>query len=262
MSELELQKQAVQIARQCQRNWNLDKSIPLEHIKHWIHLATHAPSKQDETCFQLCVVTNADKIKDIYQNHVWGYHWNGNNSALRNTQLGSNCLFIWGNLNPSDNSGDNHGILEDDVVIEEQFDLRQLENVERSIGMSSGIVSFSAAMMGYRTGFCRNFFYDAKSTKSAWRDLLGYDKQNDFYPKVALGIGYPDETLAYYQTRDIDYLEADPRETDLESKGCLEDYNGIIKTIPHTEIFSFGPISTDPDTSQPIDKKVPYKIID
>lgn len=262
MQDLDSQKQAVQIARQCQRNWNLSKSIPKDHIDHWTHLATHSPSKQDEITFQLCVITNQKTLKEIYDNHVWGYHHNNNNSALRNTQMGANCLFIWGNLTPSDHSRDNHGILEHNEINEENFDIRQLENVERSIGMSSGIVSFSAAMMGYRTGFCRNFFYDAKSTKISWKKLLGYDANSDFYPKVGLGIGYPDEQLEYYQTRDLEYLVADHRETDLESKGCLEDYNGVIKTIADREVFNFGPISTDPVTKQSVAKQVPFKIID
>jgi hypothetical protein len=262
MDDLERQRQAVQITRQCQRNWNLDKIISRDHIDHWIHLATHAPSKQDEITFQLCVITNHDILKEIYQNHAWGYHWSGNNTALRNTQMGANCLFIWGHHNPSDIKGDHHGILEHSEIVENDFDLRQLENVERSIGMSSGIVSFSAAMLGYKTGFCRNFFYDAQSTKSKWKQLLGYDKDSDFFPKVGLGIGYPDSELEYYQTKDLEYLVADPRETDLESKGCLEDYNGIIKKINDREIFNFGPISTDPSTKQPVVKQVLFKIID
>ena len=35
MTNYEIEKQAVDNARRCQRNWDHSKSIPEEHIDHW-----------------------------------------------------------------------------------------------------------------------------------------------------------------------------------------------------------------------------------
>ena len=37
MMNFEIEKQAVDNARRCQRNWDHSKSIPEEHIDHWIY---------------------------------------------------------------------------------------------------------------------------------------------------------------------------------------------------------------------------------
>ena len=73
MSNLEAEKKAVDIARRCQRNWDLSKTVPQEHIDHLIYLATHAPSKQDESFFDLYVVTDRDKIDYLCKEHSWGF---------------------------------------------------------------------------------------------------------------------------------------------------------------------------------------------
>ena len=67
MTNFEIEKQAVDNARRCQRNWDHSKSIPEEHIDHWIYLATHAPSKQDESFFDLYVLTDREKIDYLYR---------------------------------------------------------------------------------------------------------------------------------------------------------------------------------------------------
>ena len=73
MMNFEIEKQAVDNARRCQRNWDHSKSIPEEHIDHWIYLATHAPSKQDESFFDLYVLTDREKIDYLYKDHTWGF---------------------------------------------------------------------------------------------------------------------------------------------------------------------------------------------
>ena len=73
MTNFEIEKQAVDNARRCQRNWDHSKSIPEEHIDHWIYLATHAPSKQDESFFDLYVLTDREKIDYLYKDHTWGF---------------------------------------------------------------------------------------------------------------------------------------------------------------------------------------------
>lgn len=256
MDELEKQKQAVLTVRKCQRNWDLNKTIPQEHVDHLVYLATNSPSKQDEIRFGLCVITNPDIRKILYDDYCWGYHRNGNDAG-RNNQMGGQLLFVYAKIKESDFGRDTIGITVSESISKE-FDERTNINRERDIGLSMGIVSFAAAQLGYKTGFNTNLFYNKHSPKD-WRRILDIDDPT-WHPQVVLSIGYPDETLTWYQSRDLEYLEADPREPDLENDVTLEHYKGIRKKWTDVTVKTFGPISHDLN-GNPRPKGVPLKII-
>ena len=48
---LENEKQIIDTIRRCQRNWDHSRSIPDEHLEHWIYIAQNSPSKQDESYY-------------------------------------------------------------------------------------------------------------------------------------------------------------------------------------------------------------------
>ena len=52
--------------RKCQRNWDLSKTIPEEHIQHLAYIAKHAPSKQDEAYFDLVIIKSRNIIDKIH----------------------------------------------------------------------------------------------------------------------------------------------------------------------------------------------------
>ena len=61
MMNFEIEKQAVDNARRCQRNWDHSKSIPEEHIDPLDISGNTCPSKQDESFFDLYVLTTEKK---------------------------------------------------------------------------------------------------------------------------------------------------------------------------------------------------------
>jgi len=241
MDILKQQKEAVLTVRKCQRNWDLSKTIPQEHIDHWTYLATNSPSKQDESRFGLCVITRKDILEKIYDDFAWGSHRFGNDAG-RNTQMGANALFVFAEIDASDDEYDTDGISQNHDVISDEFDLRTNFNFNRDIGLAMGIVSFSAAQLGNKTGFCTNVIYNNYTFKD-WRKLLGIPLEQKWDPTVVLGIGYPDESLDWYQSRDQEYLEADPREPNLDNITVLEKYKGIRKKWTDEPLREFGPIS-------------------
>ena len=256
---LQSQKKAVQTVRKCQRNWDLRQNIPQQHIDHWIYLATNSPSKQDEARFGLCVVTNKQLREKIYDDYVWGSHRFGNDAG-RNTQAGSNVLFIYGEVKSTDDEFDTDGISQRRDNVSRGFEYRMEINRNRDIGLSMGIVSFSAAQLGYRTGFNTNLYFN-KHTASDWRKMLDIGEETLFKPLVTLGIGYPDPSLEWFQTRDIEYMEADPREGNLDDITVLEKYKGVRKKWDDVGIKEmngireFGPISHSID-NEPHDKRI------
>jgi nitroreductase len=259
MDQLELQKQAVLTTRRCQRNWDRTKKIPQSHIDHWTFLATNSPSKQDEARFGLCVITKPEVLDIIYDDFAWGSHRFGNDAG-RNTQMGSNALFIFSEVDCSDNENDSRGIPQDPDIVVSGFEKRTSLNFNRDIGLAMGIVCFSAAQMGYKTGFNTNLYFN-KHTPDDWKKLLGIPINQIWRPTVALCIGYPDETLKWYQSRDKEYLEADPREPDLENNTTLNHYKGVRKEwVSQLPLREFGPVSHD-NNGDPKPKDIPLVVI-
>jgi hypothetical protein len=205
------------------------------------------------------VVTNKSLREKIYDDYVWGSHRFGNDAG-RNTQAGANALFIFGEAEPTDFEHDSDGISQNRDTVSSGFEHRMEINMNRDIGLAMGIVSFSAAQLGYRTGFNTNLYFN-KHTVEDWRRMLNIADETKFQPLVILGIGYPDTSLEWFQTRDIEYLQADPREGNLDDITVLDNYKGIRKKWNDKDIQKmggireFGPISHSID-NEPFKKKV------
>ena len=201
MTVLERERNAIDIARRCQRNWDLSKTVPEEHIDHWIYLATHAPSKQDESFFDLYVVTDREKIDYLMREHSWGFTvTKGKDWVVRNTQMGGNVLFCFSRkMNEEEvRNHDKFGNTRDPNATS------RWDNAYTSIGIASGIVAFSAAQMGYVTGYSKNFGYkEEPDSHEEWGKILGIPKDKNRLT-YSLAIGYPDENLKWYESKDND----------------------------------------------------------
>ena len=233
MTDLERERKAIDVARRCQRNWDYSKSVSDEHIEHWIYLATHAPSKQDESFFDLYVVTDREKIDYLYREHSWGFtmlpglkDW-----VSRNPQMGANVLFIF-NRKMDENDIRNN---EKDGSVRDPNASSRWNNAYTSIGIASGIVAFSAAQMGYTIGYGKNFGFIEQPTYSqdVWGEVLGIEGENRL--TYSLGIGYPLEDKQWFESVDNkEYLVGGP--VDYEIKSAPKDhvyskYSEIERTI-------------------------------
>src|SRR6056300_1357108 len=61
--------ESIATSNSAQRNYDLEKEIPKEHINLFIEAATKSPSKQNETHYSLYVYTDRNIIRQIY-NHT------------------------------------------------------------------------------------------------------------------------------------------------------------------------------------------------
>lgn len=219
---LEDQRKAIDNARRCQRNWDLSKPIPEEHIEHWTYLATHAPSKQDESFFDLYVITDRDKIDYLYKEHSWGFTMlpGMNDWVSRNPQMGANVLFVFNRKLPNGEIRNN----EKDGTFRTTDHPNRVNNQYTSIGIASGIVAFSANQMGYATGYGKNFGYieEPKHSQEIWGEVLGVPEDQNFLT-YSLGIGYPNEELKWNESYDNkEYLVGGP--VDYEVKTAPKDH--------------------------------------
>lgn len=220
---MDAEKNAINTARKCQRNWDYSKTVDEEHINHWAYLATHAPSKQDESFFDLYIVTDREKIDFLCKDHTWGFtmYPGEKDWVARNPQMSANCLFVF-------NRKVNHNEVRNvrkNGDIRDPNEASRWDNAFTSIGIASGIVAFSANQMGYRTGYGKNFGYieepnnilnqsktwrDDNYSQDTWAEVLGLDKAYNNLT-YSLGIGYPDESLQWYESKDNNqYLTGGP----------------------------------------------------
>jgi len=201
-------KNAVDGSNRAQRNYDLEKTIPEEHLKTLIHAAANSPSKQNETHYSLHVYTDTEIIKKIY-NHTKKFTMirdkqdqdesfkveddvfiQNDAKSVTNSQVYANALFVYvaeqgqtrgsqhraAKENPNSNAAKVYG-----------------EQVAYSMGISIGELILSAGLLGYTTGIC-----SALDTRPI-RDILG-TKQN---PKLLVGVGFPNNQLERTQHSEV-----------------------------------------------------------
>ena len=205
---LEKEKQIIDTIRRCQRNWDQSKSIPHDHINHWVYIAQNSPSKQDESYFNLYIITNKEKIR-LLSNHTWGHTMKiapGNFTGVtRNTQMFANAYFLFTfKLPPTNREVKPDGTLYDQTGIE--FEERK-RNGYVAIGIAAGLIAQSAADLGYKTGFNTNhnsYARGAPDQARVWRETLGISDSEEII--VGLGIGYPEEGKARNEHNETEFL--------------------------------------------------------
>lgn len=201
---LELQKDSMDMIRRCQRNWNYEKTIPQEHIDHWCHLLKNTPSPIDEPYFDVYILTNRNAIKELFY-ESWGYV-RCSNRLSRNTQVDAPLLFVFKSKLTSTSRTHYFDGSEKENTLHE----KAVRDTYASIGMASGLIAYSAAMLGYSTGFNRCTGYLGGAQKRKWYSVFGLDMdeclKNQEEILFSLGVGYPDDTLAYNETRDTQVL--------------------------------------------------------
>ena len=191
------QKEILEISnkiRKCQRNWQLDKFIPFEHIETLSEVAKHSPSKQDEAYFDVYVITQRELIEKYYKESVGFTAFKEetkpeNLIVYENSQSRANAVFFWcpkdpktmrNFYQPTDKENNiNDGELKEFGTQKDPDEwTRKVENTYASIGVSMGCTSFAAGALGYSTGFNKSH-----------GDFDQYI--NIPPPRYSLGIGYP-----------------------------------------------------------------------
>jgi hypothetical protein len=168
------------IAERCQRNWDYNNPVSIADVNSIVQSAVSMPSKQNRQYYKLIVSTNTDFNRLCYTlaidrtNPKFGFGKDINYAYHRNGQVLAPMLMLY---TPADESG-----------IDDPFNDDFNKNFYTSIGISSGVAAHSAAMLGYKTGFC---------ACSVWGEL--YTALNEQYnipiPEwnsgLMLGIGNP-----------------------------------------------------------------------
>jgi len=169
MNLIENIKTASEIAERCQRNWDLSKTIPEEEIELLKTVIRNSPSKQNEEFYSVMFITDRDTIEKIYQTTT--YDGKQRSDYNKNPQVLANLLIVFFEIIP--NTVRNFGSLD---AIEQE------KNRNMAIGIASGELILTAAMLGLTTGFCLCF--NSEEVKQVIGEV----------PLLTIGVGYPDTT--------------------------------------------------------------------
>ena len=174
---------SIKKSQRCQRNWNLEKTIPEADLKTIVIAATECPSKQNICFYNVHVIQNREIIEDIHDVTFFENDY-GEGSGTTNPQVLANLLlaFTKNDLRTDANQetyNKMHG--KDTEANQATLD----KDLHQSIGVAAGMVNLTASLLGYQTGCCACF--DGEKIKS----ILKTDDE----PIVLMGVGIKDETL-------------------------------------------------------------------
>ena len=186
-------KNAVDITQRAQRNYDLSKSIPQADLDTLIYTAINSPSKQNETHFKLKVYTDPNLIHNIYDctkrfglfsKDIFDKMYKdtdegviGNNKyEVKNSQVLANVVFVY--CDDEDNLRGSEQVIANRGNASEETRNFFTRLKDFSIGISAGLLSLVAALLGYKTGFCSA--YDILQLRAITKDE----------PKLMVGIGY------------------------------------------------------------------------
>ena len=188
-------KKAIDTTQRAQRNYDLSKSIPQDDLETLIYAAINSPSKQNETHYSLHVYTDQNVIREIY-NHtklfsLWavmdggmfkeenGKFYQDEDRSVHNSQILANALFIFAEDHGPARGGNSFIAQNTKDVTTESYQ-NYMEQINYSIGIATGELILSAALLGYKTGLCTAF------PKNKVGKIIG----SDYDPKLLVGVGY------------------------------------------------------------------------
>lgn len=193
------EKRIMQHMQQCQRNWDLSKTIPQDGIDYLLWIAQNAPTKQHEAYFDIHWSTDRETIEYLYQ-FSWGSTHRKNPPAMwRNSQMNANLYMIFVCKVPDTMYNCNN-----DGTLQDPFGESRWENAIVSVGMAMGLVMRAANKMGLRTGPNKvkdlgpDYNYEWEKKLGIYEDVKAGRKRL-FY---GLGIGIPNEGRPRWESDD------------------------------------------------------------
>lgn len=152
-------KKVVTKSQQCQRNWDLSKTIPDEDIDLLAYAVTNCPSKQNVSYYDAYFITNRKTIEEIH-NMTNGFIINRHGTTVTNSQTLANLLIAFTSCDLTIETNMHRNAEIDKIKfgigsLEENASLDRDRNM--AIGIAAGYVTTIASMLGYSTGCCACF---------------------------------------------------------------------------------------------------------
>jgi nitroreductase len=185
-------KKSIFKSQHCQRNWDLEQTIPEDDLDTLMIAATQCPSKQNIAFYKLHFVTNRDLIERIHS-HTKGFvvkhgETRDKTEYTTNSQVLANLLIVFEeylDLSKAEDAARNEQVIDLAKGLATNQD-KQLIEKDRfmAIGVAAGYLNLTASLMGYATGCCTCFL-----TPEVQKEMNLKGR-----PLLLMGIGVTDAT--------------------------------------------------------------------
>lgn len=189
---------AIHRSQHTQRNFDLSKEIPAEHLELIKVAATQCPSKQNVAHYKVHMITNREVIEKVHALTPIERH--DGKGMTTNSQVLANLLVVFEEYRDMSNEQDR---LRNDettaLYAQGQEDQRAYDVLERdanvAVGIAAGYLNLVGGLLGYGTGCCQCM------DEPAVMEALGLTGR----PLLLMGIGFKDET----QNRRVHHSQPD-----------------------------------------------------
>ena len=155
-------KKAVIRSQHCQRNWDLEKTIPEDDIDLLTYSVTNCPSKQNIAFYKVHLITNRDVIEEIHSKTA-GFKNYETGDYETNSQTLANLLIAFEAEDYMSRHSSDKVFRNDELWALDNGTLTDKEKnaLERdanmAIGIAAGYINLTASILGYGTGCCACF---------------------------------------------------------------------------------------------------------
>ena len=179
---------AIHRSQHAQRNFDLTKEMPAEHLELFKTAATQCPSKQNIAHYKIHMITNRDLIEKVHALTPIARH--DGKGMTSNSQVLANLLVVFEEYRDMSNPVDQRRNDETTkLYLRGKDDQRSYDILERdanvAVGIAAGYLNLVGGLMGYGTGCCQCM------DEQAVMEVLGMKGR----PLLLMGIGFKNEGL-------------------------------------------------------------------
>jgi nitroreductase len=196
-------KKAIIRSQHCQRNWDLTKQIPKEHLEVLKTSITQSPSLQNVAFYKIHWIQDRETIEKV--------HACTHGAPYKNTENGKKVvdphpreedhLHDMGDTTQSQTLANLVVVFEKYFHVEEYFKEKRVFNTSHgrkvehggddfdavtALGIASGYLNLTASLLGYQTGCCISFQH------SKLKETLNLEGE----PLLIMGVGFKDPKLS------------------------------------------------------------------
>lgn len=179
---------AIHRSQHTQRNFDLSKTIPQEHLDLIKTAVTCCPSKQNVAHYKIHMITNRDVIEKVHALTPIERH--DGKGMTSNSQVLANLLVVFEEYRDMSKEEDRTRNDETTTLYAEgQEDKRAYDVLDRdsnvAVGIAAGYLNLVGSLLGYGTGCCQCM------DEPAVMEVLGLTGR----PLLLMGIGFKNEDL-------------------------------------------------------------------
>ena len=160
-------QKAIVKSQHCQRNWDLSKKIPEEHLDILKTSITQSPSLQNVALYKVHWIQDRDTIEEVHEcTHGAPYRKTPKGVLVDPNPKEDDHMYDMGDTTQSQVLANLVVVFEEYYNVESYFKEKRIESKPKefdkhvAVGIASGYLNLTANLLGYETGCCISIKHD------------------------------------------------------------------------------------------------------